>query len=289
MEHFMKKTLSFVALAIIMTIPVSVFSQNEDAEGCQNHPLFNQMNNFFINACELREFEAFKFPLENSTEDDTKTETVEGKYYHYEYLLKEGGDQPSALQVYRNYENALKNINATIVAKVYEPGNSNNFLCAKIAKGVLETWVKIDAGDGARTDYYITIVEKEIMKQVIQANEMLNALNSDGYIALNILFDTGKSTVKAESEPIIEQIFLLLQSSPSLQVSIEGHTDNTGNSESNQKLSEERAKAVMDALIAKGIKKERLSFVGWGQQKNIADNRTEEGRAKNRRVEIVKK
>jgi len=81
----------------------------------------------------------------------------------------------------------------------------------------------------------------------------------------------------------------LLQSSPSLQVSIEGHTDNTGNSESNKKLSEERAKAVMDALIAKGIKKERLSFVGWGQQKNIADNRTEEGRAKNRRVEIVKK
>ncbi len=53
-----------------------------------------------------------------------------------------------------------------------------------------------------RTDYYITIVEKEIMKQVIQLNEMLDALNSDGYIALNILFDKGKSTVKTESEPI---------------------------------------------------------------------------------------
>ncbi len=285
----MKRNVYLVLLALLMSAPVSLHSQNENAEGCKNHPLFNQMTNFFINSCEFREFDAYKFPLENSTDGDIKTETVEGKYYYYEYSIKEGSTQPSALQIYRNYENALKNINATIIAKVYEPGNSYNFLCAKISKGDKETWVRIDAGDGARTDYNITIVEKDNMEQVIQANEMLNALNTNGYIALNILFDTGKSTVKTESEPIIEQIYLLLNSNPSLQVSIEGHTDNVGNAESNKKLSEARAKAVMNALITKGITKERLSSVGWGQEKPVADNRTEEGRTKNRRVEIVKK
>ncbi|MBP6979172.1 MAG: OmpA family protein [Bacteroidales bacterium] len=285
----MKSNVYFVLLAIIMSVPVSLRSQNEDAEGCKDHPLFNRMTNFFINSCEFREFDAYSFPLENSTDESIKTETVEGKYYYYEYFLQEESAQPSALQIYRNYENALRSINATIIAKVYEPGNSYNFLCAKIAGGTRETWVRIDAGDGARTDYYMTIVEKDIMEQVIQADEMLNALNADGYIALNILFDTGKSAVKTESEPIIEQIYILLSSNPALQVSIEGHTDNVGNAESNKTLSEARAKAVKEAIIAKGIGSERLTSVGWGQEKPVADNRTEEGRAKNRRVEIVKK
>jgi outer membrane protein OmpA-like peptidoglycan-associated protein len=62
-----------------------------------------------------------------------------------------------------------------------------------------------------------------------------------------------------------------------------------GDAVSNKKLSHDRAKAVMDALIAKGVDKTRMSFVGWGQEKPVADNRSEEGRAKNRRVEIVKK
>jgi outer membrane protein OmpA-like peptidoglycan-associated protein len=62
-----------------------------------------------------------------------------------------------------------------------------------------------------------------------------------------------------------------------------------GDAASNKKLSNDRAKAVMDALIAKGIDKTRMSFVGWGQEKPVADNRTDEGKAKNRRVEIVKK
>ncbi len=74
-----------------------------------------------------------------------------------------------------------------------------------------------------------------------------------------------------------------------LRVSIEGHTDNVGDPAANKKLSSDRANAVMNALIAKGIDKSRLSSVGWGQEKPVADNGTDEGRAKNRRVEIVKK
>jgi TonB family protein len=70
-------------------------------------------------------------------------------------------------------------------------------------------------------------------------------------------------------------------------VEVEGHTDNVGNAESNKKLSEQRAKAVMDYLISRGVEASRLKSVGYGLVKPVADNSTEEGRAKNRRVELV--
>ena len=80
----------------------------------------------------------------------------------------------------------------------------------------------------------------------------------------------------------------MLNTNPTLKISIEGHTDNVGNLQSNQTLSENRAKAVMNALVLKGVDKSRLSAKGWGQEKPISDNNTDEGKAKNRRVEIVK-
>ena len=135
----------------------------------------------------------------------------------------------------------------------------------------------------------LSVLEVGQMKQEITANEMLDALNKDGFIALNILFETGKSSIQSESLPIVDQIFELLNSDSALKISIEGHTDNVGDAAANKKLSNDRAKSVMDALIAKGVDKSRLSFIGWGQEKPVADNRTEEGKAKNRRVEIVKK
>jgi outer membrane protein OmpA-like peptidoglycan-associated protein len=129
----------------------------------------------------------------------------------------------------------------------------------------------------------------EAMKQEITANEMLDALNKDGYITLNILFETGKSTIQKESLLIIDQIYDLMKIDGTLKISIEGHTDNVGDAASNKKLSNDRAKSVMDALIAKGIDKTRMSSTGWGQEKPVADNRNEEGKKKNRRVEIIKK
>ena len=104
-----------------------------------------------------------------------------------------------------------------------------------------------------------------------------------------ILFETGKSTIQKESIPVINQMYELMSGEPALKISIEGHTDNTGDAGNNKKLSDDRAKTVMNALIAKGIDKSRLSSIGWGQEKPVADNRTDEGRTKNRRVEIVKK
>ena len=81
----------------------------------------------------------------------------------------------------------------------------------------------------------------------------------------------------------------MLKQNPDLKVSVEGHTDNVGSDKSNKTLSENRAKSVMTALISGGIDKSRLSSKGWGETKPVGDNSTEDGRFKNRRVEIVKK
>lgn len=88
--------------------------------------------------------------------------------------------------------------------------------------------------------------------------------------------------------PVVDQMVQMLKEAADLKVSIEGHTDNTGTPTANQTLSEQRAAALLKALTEKGIDKSRLSSKGWGQTKPLADNATNEGKAKNRRVEIVK-
>lgn len=138
-------------------------------------------------------------------------------------------------------------------------------------------------------DYYLTVVVKEAMKQDVTASIILDALNKDGRIALYINFDTGKSNIKPESKSIIVQIAEMLKSNPDITLSIEGYTDNVGNAKSNKLLSEKRAKSVVIAIVTEGIDAKRLSFTGYGQDKPIADNKSEDGRAKNRRVELVKK
>jgi outer membrane protein OmpA-like peptidoglycan-associated protein len=161
-------------------------------------------------------------------------------------------------------------------------------MIGKVIKGGNELWLEIvPFNDG--NDYYLTVVDKQAMKQDITANAMLDALNREGHVTLYINFDTGKFIMKPESKPIIDQIVQLMKSNPGLRISVEGHTDNVGNPTSNKALSDDRAKAVVSAMVAQGIDANRLSALGHGQDKPIADNKTEEGRSKNRRVELVKK
>jgi OOP family OmpA-OmpF porin len=127
------------------------------------------------------------------------------------------------------------------------------------------------------------------MQQVITADAMAAAIDKDGFIALDIHFATGKADILPESKPIIEEIVAMLKKRPALRVGIEGHTDNTGTPAGNKTLSEARAKSVTAAISDAGIEPGRLAPAGFGQERPIGDNRTEEGRAKNRRVEIVRK
>ena len=160
-------------------------------------------------------------------------------------------------------------------------------MVGKVVKDGNELWVEVASLGG--DDYYLTVVLKELMKQDVTASDMFEALNRDGHIALYINFDTGKSIIKPESQPIIDQIVQMMKSNPELKLGVEGHTDNVGIPASNKTLSEERAKSVVTAIVAKGISAERLSPTGYGQDKPIGDNNTEEGKARNRRVELVRK
>jgi len=127
------------------------------------------------------------------------------------------------------------------------------------------------------------------MQQVVSANKLLDELNKAGFIALYITFDTAKADLKADGRATVAEIVKMLKSAPTLKISIEGHTDNVGQPAANKALSENRARSVMAAIVAGGIDAKRLSSAGFGQERPIADNRSEDGRAKNRRVELVKK
>lgn len=118
---------------------------------------------------------------------------------------------------------------------------------------------------------------------------LYDRMMTDGkFITYGITFDVGKSTIKPESMGEINRIVQLMTENPDLKFSVEGHTDSTGNAASNQTLSEARSKAIVDKLVEMGIAADRLAASGKGQTSPIADNGTDEGRAKNRRVEFVK-
>ena len=118
---------------------------------------------------------------------------------------------------------------------------------------------------------------------------LYDRMMSEGkFVTYGITFDVGKATIKPESMGEINRIVQLMNENPTLKFSVEGHTDSTGNAASNQTLSEQRSQAIVDKLVELGIAKDRLTAVGKGQNSPIADNTTDEGRAKNRRVEFVK-
>ncbi len=115
-------------------------------------------------------------------------------------------------------------------------------------------------------------------------------VKTEGKIIVNgIKFDTGKATLKPESIGPINKIVKLMKKDPELKFSVEGHTDSDGDSEKNQVLSEQRAKAVVNQMVSMGISPERLTSKGHGDKKPISDNDTPEGKANNRRVEFIKK
>lgn len=124
---------------------------------------------------------------------------------------------------------------------------------------------------------------------LLPAAAMKQKLDSDGRVAIQVNFATDKADILPASDPQLAQVLDLLRTDPTLKLAVEGHTDSTGDAKHNRDLSEARARAVVTALTAKGIDTGRLQAAGFGADRPVADNAAEEGRARNRRVELVKR
>ncbi|AWH53063.1 OmpA family protein [Stenotrophomonas sp. ESTM1D_MKCIP4_1] len=160
---------------------------------------------------------------------------------------------------------------------------------------------RVDLADGrqlwvhARLEYLSAgwvVVERKGFTQtaaLLPADALRNQLNSAGRVAIQVNFASDKADILPTSEPQLAQVLELLRSDAALKLAIEGHTDNSGAAAHNRSLSEARAASVVAALTSKGIAPERLQAAGFGADKPVADNGSEDGRARNRRVELVKR
>ena len=106
-----------------------------------------------------------------------------------------------------------------------------------------------------------------------------------GRLTLNVQFDTSMDTIREEYRDILVRFARVMKNHPGLKVMIEGHTDNVGNAESNLELSRKRAESVKSFLVSEGIDASRIATMGYGQSRPVADNTSEQGRERNRRVE----
>jgi flagellar motor protein MotB len=287
-----------------------IAAQGEDAEGSKDHPLISRYPGSTINHYTQKAFDEYELPL-SKVEDGkyAKTQHVEGKVTMIYYVTPEG---KSALEVYRNYASGLKNGGFQELFTCYKTcggappsgaslddafgnyGEDTRYLAAKLARAEGDVYVALwvyDSGFDIKT--FLTVVEAKPMETglvTVNAAALAGDITRTGHAAVyGIYFDTGKADVKPESDATLNEIAKLLQQDPSLKLYVVGHTDNVGTLASNMDLSRRRALAVTQVLTTKhGVAAARLSPQGDGPTAPVASNDSEEGRAKNRRVELVK-
>jgi len=276
-----KNVFFFLGLCLFAFLATSVLSvAQEDLPGGKDHPLLTRMPNFYISGYKYKEFDQADF--KNDKGEDIK---IEGHKYHIGYEIKKEKKAPSELQILRNYENAIQKIGGSMAYEA--PGEA----WLKVEKSGKITWIYVYAHcDGGC--YELTIVEKKAMAQevIADAKSLAQDISSTGHASVyGIHFDFNKANVKPESEPTLKEIAKLLKQNPKLRLYVVGHSDNVGEINYNMKLSQARAEAVVKALVTKyGVAQNRLNPYGVGPLAPVASNETEEGRALNRRVELVK-
>lgn len=278
----MKRTF-IITLSLFLFICLNGFSQTpqQDIKGSKDHPLITRMPDFWISEYKVDEYGSYKF-----TGSDKKPVVIEGHKYSILYKIISGASDPGELKIRRNVQDALKKIGG----KILHDDNFSKVTTILVQKDNKETWIEVRCYSGIM--YRLTIVEREKMEQEITANAdaMGNDINSTGHVSVyGIYFDSGKSEIKPESDSALVQISLLLKNNSTLKLYVVGHTDNVGSIDSNMKLSKDRADAVVNSLTARySISPDRLKAYGVASLSPVASNDTEEGKAKNRRVELVK-
>jgi outer membrane protein OmpA-like peptidoglycan-associated protein len=250
-------------------------AQQKDAEGCKDSPLITRFPGSWISKCKDMADDKFTFEMGNAK----PKKEIEGEFHQIAYNFPKTA---SKAQVVRNLNTALRTAGYTFD---YDSGDYGDFT---VHKG--KTYIQIEVSVSG--NYLQTIMTETALTQdvVATAAAMGQALTSNGHIVVNgIFFDTGKSEIKPESAPALEELSKLLKQDPKLKVFVVGHTDNVGTAAANLELSKRRADSVVQALVSKyGVTSDRLAAYGAGPYAPMASNDAEDGRALNRRVELVK-
>lgn len=285
MQKNLSSMLRFLALAFLVAFVAAPASLAQtDVAGSKDYPGISRMPGYYIYDYEDVPFDSYSFPVKQGT--SVTKQAVEGHRYNIRYNLLDNAPAPSQLQVVRNYENAARAVGGQVM---YDAPDETTIRLTKGGKEVWFTFQVCNAPSG--TCIPMVIIEKQAMQQdvTLNADAMAQDIGATGSVAIyGILFDTGKSELKPESGPALDEIAKLFNASPTLKAYVVGHTDMTADLATNLKLSQARAQAVVNALVSQhGIASSRLIAFGAGPYAPVASNKTEDGRAKNRRVELV--
>ncbi len=274
----MKSLLSILVLLVLLVVPFSVYiskAQAQDADGCKDSPLVTRLPGSTIDACEDKPDNEYTFDDVGPKHESKK---IEGEYHYLHYVVPPNTSQ---VQVVRNLRTALQKAG---YSKVQD--NGDNVFTFQYGK----TWLKVSVGSWADYSLYI-VTETQLTQDIVAtAADLTNSLGTSGHVVVDgIFFDTGKADVKPESAPALEQVAKLMQQDPKLRIYVVGHTDNVGALAANVTLSQQRAAAVVKILTTQyHVGVERLQPYGAGPYMPRASNDSEDGRAQNRRVELVK-
>lgn len=276
-----------IVLIILFLIP----SEKISAQDILEHPVIKPFPNSVLanNMSKYDKFNEFEFiVMDKGTKKKNKVK-VKGKYWQLLYEVRTpSGDRVkdiSKVEYFENYKNAAREKGGEILFE------DQQYLYLRIPKSDGgKTWCRVGPVPKLG-QIYLNIIDEEGFKQSLTfgADELKTALDKDGKVILHgILFDLDKATLKQESEKQLHHIVTLMINNPGLKLEIQGHTDDQGKDDYNKKLSKNRAETVSSYLQLFGIDNKRLVTKGYGESKPIASNDTEEGRAQNRRVELIK-
>ena len=322
---FIPKRVTFFVSAIFAVAGVSMASA-QDIKDSRDHPLLPRYEGSNIIRYGTQSFADYKLavaPIKKHGGKDKNRESVlplEGKFTQIGYRMPE---QRSALEVFRNYEKALADAGFTPIFKCErnDCGGRNfglaigdgplysqfgdqdadqRYIAAKLSRPEGDVYASLyvimhRSGGGPLKDRALALLElteikpMETRMKVVESSAMDRDIATQGRVALHeILFDFDKATMRPDSKPQLDEIAKLLKSKSELQVLIVGHTDSKGALDYNRDLSQRRAQSIADALVKDyGIIAGRLTALGVGMASPMSTNRTEAGRALNRRVELV--
>ena len=299
------------ALAIAMLLPALAAAQTRDVAGAKDYAGIGRFKGSVATGFDVKDFDAVR--IQGAAFRDGKpvdARRLEGRATRIAYRTGKG---PSILEVARNFENQLAKagfetllvcdtdacggipfveaVDVLPIPQMWIDGFNYRYYAGRRVQGGRETYVSVLVSMN-NDDIYtqLTAVDLGALEnKMVDAAAMAKGLGENGRIALyGIYFDTDKVVVKPESRPTLDEIAKLLQSQPRLNVFIVGHTDSQGTHDYNVTLSRRRAEAVAAALIQNyNISKARLSTAGVGFLAPVRSNATEDGRALNRRVELV--